>query len=79
MGAQFGVHTRAAIPAAAVLMDGPHLGGKRPIRGGTAALRTGKPVVVAAAAHLQHLAHEHDRKEGDVVVDERIAHLRSVT
>ena len=78
MGTQLGMHARAAIAAAAGGVGRADLGGQCPVSCRPTALRPGGPVVVAAAAHLQHLAQDRDRKAGDVIANEGITHLRPV-
>src|SRR3954451_11622929 len=75
---EFGMHARAAVPAATDLVSGPDLSGKDAVVRGPRALGPARPGVVAAPAHAQHLTHDLDGKVGDVVLDEHVAHLRSV-
>ena len=76
MGAKFGMHARAAVAAAVGFVGGADFAAEHPVRCRMGTLRPVDPVVVAAPAHPQHFAHDADRKLGDVVTHERIAHLR---
>src|SRR3954447_26828025 len=78
MAAQGGMHARAAVTPATVLVRGADLGRHRAILDRPRAFRPAGPGVVATPAHAQHLAHDLDRIVGDVVANEGIAHLRPV-
>ena len=77
MSPQFGMHARAAIAAPAGIVTSADCGRELPVGGSPRALGPAEPVVVAAAADLEHLAHELDQEVGDVAADEAIAHLRA--
>src|SRR4051812_34232907 len=78
MAAQGGMHARAAVTPATVLVRGADLGRPRAILDRPRAFRPAGPGVVATPAHAQHLAHDLDRIVGDVLANEGIAHLRPV-
>src|SRR5690554_6798578 len=78
MGAERGMHPRAAIAAAAGLVCSADLGRHHAVLDDPRTLRPAGPGVIAAAAHAQHLAHDLDRVVGDVVANKGIAHLRPV-
>jgi hypothetical protein len=59
-------------------MRGADLGCNRPVLDNPCALQPDGPGVVAAAAHIQHLAQDLDGEIGDVLANQGIAHLRSV-
>ncbi len=78
MGAECGMHARAAIATAAGLVRGADFGRHHAVLDRPRALRPAGPAVVAAAAHAQHLANDLDGEVGDVIMDEGIAHPRPV-
>ncbi len=78
LGAQFGMHTRAAIATTARLMGRPYEVAEGTILGGTRGLGPPDLGVVAAPANVQHLAQGLTRKVDDVLLDDHAPHLPPV-